>query len=209
MKKTIVALCALALVSGITVPAHAGKLVLKMLGASTHIGDLAAVDAAEQTGLNFAQLGVDPADFACFKMPLLNPSSDTQIGHGVDCLRFDDLSQEPTQIGLTAVSFFIMPGGVLVNMGATSLGAFLPGFGNGDIDIGGDVVPVTHATGSIPSVGAKSIVGGTGEFAGAKGVARVSGAVSVIPATPAFNCMWEVEFNVPPGLAISESAKSK
>jgi len=120
-------------------------------------------------------------------------STKTQIGEGIDCLNFAFIDLAPTQIGLNVVSFFVLPGGTLVNQGTTSLGAFLDGFGNGviPVDDDGGTVPVTHMTGSIPGAGADSIVLATGQFAGATGTARVSGAVNPNGdglANPAFNC---------------------
>lgn len=173
-------------------PASAERLVLQMLGESTLEGNLADIDATEGTDLlGPGGLKVDPDDFACFRMPLIDPESGTALGTGVDCLRFDDDSNAPTQIGVTAISFFSMPGGTLVNMGKTSLGAFIPGFGDGRVNGDGTGPKVTHMTGSIPGPSKNSLIGGTGEFADAKGFARVSGAVNA-EGTPFFNCLWRV-----------------
>lgn len=173
-------------------PASAEKLVLQMLGESIFEGDLAAVNATEGTHLKFGKLGVNPTDFACFRMPLIDPNTKLSLGTGVDCLRFDNTDNFPVQIGVTAISFFSTPTGTLVNMGATSLGQFLAGFGQGNVLGDGTGVQVTHMTGSVPGANPDTIVGGTGVFDNAKGFARVSGAVNAVTPTPNFNCLWVV-----------------
>jgi hypothetical protein len=177
----LVAICLVA--SG----ANADTLVAQMLGQSEAVGSAYDVDAREGTDINFARWQDDPTDFACFEMPLIDPSSGTQIGTGVDCLRFDDTAFFPDQIGVTAYSFFVTPGGTLVNRGKTSLRALIPDFGDGGAP------QRTHATGSIPSPSDKTLVAGTGLFDKAKGRARVSGAVNPSLATPFFDCLWKIE----------------
>lgn len=194
MKRVLMILAALTLGAFLSVPAKAERLLLQMIGPSTDAGNLADMDAEQGTNLlGPGGLGVDPTEFACFRMKLVNPQTKIEIGEGVDCLRFDNTDNFPIQVGVTAVSFFIMPGGTLVNMGATSLGLFLPGFGDGNVGGDGGGVQVTHMTGSIPGANPDSIVGGTGRFAKASGFARVSGAVNAVLALPHFNCMWDVK----------------
>ena len=170
--------------------ATAETLVVQMLGQSEFIGDAAAVDAREGTNINFTRWQDDPAEFGCFEMPLIDMRSGVQLGTGVDCLRFDDTAYAPDQIGVTAFSFFVTPGGTLVNRGKTSIRALIPGFGDGGSP------QRTHATGSIPSPTGKSLVAGTGLFDKAKGRGRVSGAVSPFLAeTPFFDCLWRIELD--------------
>jgi len=167
----------------------AETLVVQMLGQSTAVGDAADLDAREGTNINFKRFQDDPGDFACFEIPLVDMRSGVQLGTGVDCLRFDDTVYAPDQIGVTAYSFFVTPGGTLVNRGATSIRALIPGFGDGGSP------QRTHATGSISSSSDKSLVAGTGLFDKAKGRARVSGAVNPGLATPFFDCLWKIELD--------------
>jgi hypothetical protein len=169
--------------------ASAQTFVVQMLGQSVSVGDAAAMDAREGTNINFQKWQDDPADFACFEIPLIDMSSGVQLGTGVDCLRFDDTMFMPDQIGVTAYSFFVTPGGTLVNRGMTSLRALIPGFGDGGLP------QRTHATGSIPNPSAQTLVAGTRRFHKAKGRARVSGAVNPGLATPFFDCLWKIELD--------------
>jgi hypothetical protein len=147
-------------------------------------------------------LDADPEARFCARMPLLNPRTKKQIGYGVDCLIFEDLSGKnnvfdpgpgdpglPT-LGVRAISFFITRKGSLVNDGATSIQPFVDMFGNGSaladgnepagsLSTGGDN-RVTHMTGSIPD-GDSHILAGNRRFEQVWGFARVSGAVSVLP----------------------------
>jgi hypothetical protein len=148
--------------------AYAKTLAFQMLGQSEFVGNAADIDKREGTKINFSRRRDDPYDFACFEMPLYD------MGSGV-------------QIGVTAYSFFVTPGGTLVNRGKTSLRALIPGFGDGGSP------QRTHATGSIPSPGDSSLVAGTRRFGKAEGQARVSGAVNPTLATPFFDCLWKIE----------------
>lgn len=196
--------------------AHAEKLLLQMVGPSEIVGDLNDVDIALGTGLNMGALqgefgqGANPGagnfgtDFICFEMDLHDLTTGDVVGRGTDCLRFEDLSGldnviEGATLGVVAISFFDFgDGNVIVNKGLTTLQPFVSGLGDGLS--GGDGTnggTVTHLTGSIP--GPKSdLAGGTGDYAGVKGFARVSGAVNagtIDPPTgtgPEFNCLWEV-----------------
>jgi hypothetical protein len=167
--------------------AYAKTLAFQMLGQSEFVGNAADIDKREGTKINFSRRRDDPYDFACFEMPLYDMGSGVQIGTGIDCLRFDDDAYAPDQIGVTAYSFFVTPGGTLVNRGKTSLRALIPGFGDGGSP------QRTHATGSIPSPGDSSLVAGTRRFGKAEGQARVSGAVNPTLATPFFDCLWKIE----------------
>jgi hypothetical protein len=161
--------------------------VIQMLGQSVSVGDVGQIDEREGTSINFDKWEDYPGDFSCFEMPLINPNAGIQIGTGIDCLRFDDTSMAPDKILVTAYSFFVTPGGTLVNRGTTSIRALEPGWGDG-----GDPQR-THATGSIPDPKAKTLIAGTGMFKKAKGRARVSGAVNPNFATPFFDCLWKIE----------------
>ena len=169
--------------------ASSQTFVVQMLGHSEFVGNVAEIADREGTKINFNRWGDTPADFACFEMPLINPNAGIQIGTGIDCLRFDDTSLAPDQILVTAYSFYITPGGTLVNRGKTSLRALAPGFGDG-----GDPQR-THATGSIPGPTDKTLVAGTGSFSKAEGRARVSGAVNPSFGDPFFDCLWKIELD--------------
>jgi hypothetical protein len=60
--------------------------VLQFLGQATPV---AMGDVLTDEQIN--QLGVDPADYTCFQMPMLDPATGDQIGLGTDCLIFNDI----------------------------------------------------------------------------------------------------------------------
>jgi hypothetical protein len=163
--------------------ANARTLVVQMVGDSVITGDLPTTWMAV-FGTN-DDLPMDNSGYTCFKIPLHDPASGTQIGWGIDCLR--DLPADPGP-AVEAFSIFDMPGGVLVNHGITSLGLFSAGVGdaNGQVNV---------MTGSIPAPGAESLIFGTKRFKNASGTARVSGAVRVGEGVEFFNCMWQLFLN--------------
>jgi hypothetical protein len=170
--------------------ANAETWVVQMLGSSEVVGTLADIDAREGTNIDLP--GDAGTNFTCFEVPLLDPNTGIQIGSGVDCLRFDDGTAPPEdEIRLTAYSFFVTPGGTLVNSGTTSVRAFVDGFGNG-----GAPFPRSHLTGSVPDSNAQTFVGGTRRFDRTRGRARVSGAVDLVTGpTPFFDCLWVIELD--------------
>lgn len=135
------------------------------------------------------RMDLDPAEFTCFKMPLVDPESKLTLGKGTDCLKFDQITPKPA-LAVDAVSFFIFPQGKIVAKGRTSLQPFVPGFGNGGTP------PRTHITGSIPS---EPNLRGTRAFRRIKGTARVSGAVALEGTengNPFFDCLWVLDFRI-------------
>jgi hypothetical protein len=165
--------------------------VLQFLGQATPV---AMGDVLTDEQIN--QLGVDPADYTCFQMPMLDPATGDQIGLGTDCLIFNDIpgrvvSQRGLQRGrafqnlagdvaVNAISVFsFTDGDVVVTGGTTSVRPFLEGFGNGGTPIR------THITGSIPTPGEDG-----GSRAGRSGNARVSGALTVDDNGIFFDCLW-------------------
>jgi hypothetical protein len=211
--KVVSLLCAVFMLA--VVQAQAETLTPQMLGVANLPGtgsNLCQIDAREGTNINFNALdgqlpplgatfppGDDCAGFICFEIPLVNPGNGTLLGSGVDCLRFEDgTAPGPESFKVAAVSFFVMPGGTLVTAGRTSVLALSDGWGNGGVP------QKTHATGSIPTPGAHSVIAGTGEFAGAQGMARVSGAVG-IGAEVSFDCLWHIELFGNPGESRSHS----
>jgi hypothetical protein len=182
-------------------PAEADRLLVQMLGEAEDIGGLADANLVAGTDIDEADVlnetGVDlPADPAaflgCHQMPLLDMATKVQLGYGIDCLYAVAGGN-----GVAAVSFFILPGGSIVNAGLTSLGVFTPGVGDGPVvpGDGGSPSPVLM-TGSIPDLTVNSIVTGTGQFASSAGTGRVSGSVFPGPLVDGsdfwFNCLWEL-----------------
>ena len=165
-----------------SVGASARTLVVQMLGDTTFEGDLPTV-WGDVFGSNDGLPG-DNSGFNCFSVNLVDPATGMQIGTGIDCLR--DLAGDNGP-AVTAVSFFILPGGVLVNQGLTSLGLFSTGIG----DAGG---AVNVMTGSIPTDTTSSLIFGTKKFQTPSGRARVSGAARVGAAgVEALNCLWQID----------------
>ena len=144
---------------------------------------IAGVDLATDTTLdqatidNFSTIGQNNF-VGCYAVPMIDLSTGLAVGNGIDCLRA--LAAGPDGAQLEALSLFAFTGtgrGAIVTLGKTSVRPFFEGIGDAN---GG----VTHITGSIPS-GPGGIVGGTGSFADATGMARVSGAVTgSIPSGP-------------------------
>ena len=83
-----------------------------------------------------ATMTAELEDFFCEKMPLLDPATKLRVGSGIDCLYL-------IPGGVVAVSFFVLPGGSLVNAGLTSLGAFTLGIGDNPV-IPGDPSSPPH-----------------------------------------------------------------
>ena len=105
-------------------------ILVQMLGDATFEGDLVAV--WHEVFGSADGLPADYQGFNCFSVDLVDPATRKQKGTGIDCLR--DLAADNGP-ALTAVSLFVMPGGVLVNQGLTSLGLLSTGVG----DAGGTV----------------------------------------------------------------------
>jgi len=193
VRRVMIAVFVSMLLVSVSAPVLAEGVVVQMLGLSSFEGDLGSVNSTYGTNLDPAVTG-NFGDYACFEMPLLNTTSNKQIGFGIDCLRFEDGTAPivGAEFHVTAVSFFVLPGGVLVNMGTTTIQPFVPGFG----DAGGTL---THVTGSVPTPGTtNTFIAGTGRFQNRIGTARVSGAVDVTgvaagTSTPSFDCLWKID----------------
>lgn len=147
-------------------------LVLQMIGEGTTIGTLDEVAAQQGIDLGGRDLGYAYSDFQCHTMPLIDPSSNLQVGTGIDCLAGIEKDGKGG-LTLTAVSFFVLPSGTLVSSGTTSLPAFIGDFGSAS----GTDSARTHVTGAVPS--GYNVIGGTGQFAGMKGKVRLSGTMKI------------------------------
>jgi hypothetical protein len=147
--------------------------------------------------------GRSRSDFLCYELPLEDLESGAVIGTGVDCLRiFDAVADDtpgvtiPLSPQIDAVTFFLLPGGSWASDGLTSVRPFFQGVGDGD-------GAVTHITGSFPpDNGPGSIVTGSGDFAGASGNTRLSGAVNLTDffsdGNPIFfSCLFVSKFGPP------------
>lgn len=159
------------------------SLVLQMLGEGTKVGTLA--DVAKRTGVDLSNknLGFALTEFECHEMPLIDPTTKMTLGKGVDCLA----GVTPDGHGgmtLTAVSVFILPGGVIMSTGKASLPAFINGVGSGDGHR-------THVTGGIPMT--DNIVAATGDFANMTGRGRVSGMIRAGGPNMVFDCLFVID----------------
>lgn len=205
MRKTMIvaAVITMGLTMAAAAPAKADRVLLQMLGEATNIGDLQDANDVAGTTVTEADveaaigemLPVDPADFlGCHQMPLLDPATKVALGAGIDCLY-------AIPGGVVAVSFFVLPGGSVVNAGLTSLGQFTAGVGdNGVVPGDSNSPPPILMTGSIPNLTNDSIIAATGDFAGFVGTGRVSGAVAN-DGNFWFNCLWELNLQPNPGFA--------
>jgi len=153
------------------------------------------------TGDQIDALGVNPSEYACFQMPMLNPSTGDLIGMGTDCLVFNaipgrNVSEKGLQNGrafeglagdvaVDALSVFSFGNGdVVVTSGTTSVRPLLEGFGDGGIP------KRTHITGSIPTPGENGYLLSTGTRTGRDGNVRVSGSLTVDDNGIFFDCLW-------------------
>jgi len=183
--------------------AQAKDLALKFVGTPTanNLSEAAqaAIDDFVGNGLIFNQ-----GDFACFEAPLIDLSTGRQVGVGVDCLKpaAVDLSDSTNLLAtglpadlafglqIEATTFFLLPGGNLVNQGMTSVQPFFPATGNA-------MGSVTHMTGSIPSgLLPGGVQAGTRSFASWDGArVRLSGAVNLgLPNNQIFfSCLFIIE----------------
>jgi hypothetical protein len=183
--------------------AQAKDLALKFLGTPTAnvLSDAAqdAIDNFVDDGLTFSQ-----EDFLCFEAPLIDLSTMREVGVGVDCLNpaAVDLSDSTNLLAtglpndlafglqVAATTFFLLPGGNLVNQGMTSVQPFFPATGNA-------LGSVTHITGSIPSGQLPGgVQAGTRKFASWVGArVRLSGAVNLgLPNGQIFfSCLFIIE----------------
>ena len=159
------------------------SLVLQMLGEGTQVGTLA--DVSKRTGVDLSKkdLGFALTDFACHEMPLIDPATKMQLGKGIDCLA----GITPDGNGgmtLTGVSIFMLPGGIIMSRGETSLPAFIKGVGSGD-------GYRTHITGGIPMT--DNVIATTGDFAGMGGRARLSGMIRAGGEKMVFDCLFVLD----------------
>ncbi len=159
------------------------SLVLQMLGEGTKVGTLA--DVAKRTNVDLSKQNLDFAlsEFECHEMPLIDPAKKMQLGKGIDCLA--DIKPDGNGgMTLTAVSVFLLPGGIIVSKGETSLPAFIKGVGSGDGHR-------THVTGGIPMT--DNVIAATGDFAGMTGRARLSGMIRAGGENLFFDCLFVLD----------------
>ena len=201
MKRICLAFCVVALFGANL--AQAKDLALKFLGTPT-ANDLSvaaqdAIDDFVANGLVFNQ-----GDFACFEAPLYDLSTGRRVGVGVDCLAPTPIDLSDSQnlldtgvpaglafgLQIEAFTFFLLPGGNLVNHGMTSAQPFFP-------TVGDALGSVTHMTGSIPSGmlpgGVEAATGRLRTWIGTQ--VRLSGAVNLsLPDDRIFfSCLFVIE----------------
>ena len=199
----LVAVITMGLTMTLAAPAKADRILLQFLGEAPDIGGLQDANDVAGTAVTEADveqaigemLPEDSMDFlGCHELPLLDPATKVVLGTGIDCLW--DITG-----GVVAVSFFVLPGGSLVNAGLTSLGNFTASVGDNPVVPGdSNSPPPILITGSIPNLTNDSIIAATGDFAGLVGTGRVSGAVAN-DGNFWFNCLWELNLQPNPGFA--------
>ncbi len=159
------------------------SLVLQMLGEGTKVGTLADVSKRVGVDLSKKDLGFALTEFECHEMPLIDPATKMTLGKGIDCLA----GITPDGNGgmtLTAVSVFMLPGGVIMSTGKASVAVFINGVGSGDGQR-------THVTGGIPAT--DNIVAATGDFANMVGKSRVSGMLRMGGENLVFDCLFVID----------------
>lgn len=170
----------------LSTPAIAGpttSLVLQMLGEGTQVGNLA--DVSKQAGADLSQqnLGFAPTEFACHEMPLIDPATKMLLGKGIDCLA-GITSDDNGGMTLTGVSIFMLPGGIIISKGETSLPAFINGVGSGE-------GARTHITGGFSTT--DNVLATTGDFDGMGGKVRLSGMVRAGGEKMMFDCLFVID----------------
>lgn len=185
--KNILAIATVGLATGLlSTSANAApdtSLVLQMLGEGTKVGSLADVAKRANVDLSKQDLGFALTDFECHEMALIDPSTKMTLGKGIDCLA----GITPDGNGgmtLTAVSVFMLPGGVIMSTGQASLPAFINGVGSGEGHR-------THVTGGIPMT--DNIIAATGDFANMTGKSRVSGMLRAGGEKLVFDCLFVID----------------
>ena len=117
-------------------------------------------------------LGV-PADAWCFRVPMLNPRTNRQIGWGIDCLSGIALDEDGRGTLTDTVLFSFGIRGrnrhVLASSGPVTIQPAL--------DPDTTAAGVTHITGSFPP--SDNVIGGSGRFVHATGQVRISGGVNM------------------------------
>ena len=159
------------------------SLVLQMLGEGTKVGTLAEVANRLNVDLSKQNLGFALAEFECHEMPLIDPATKMTLGKGTDCLA----GVTPDGNGgmtLTGVSIFMLPGGIIMSKGETSLPACIKGVGSGNGQR-------THVTGGIPMT--DNVIATTGQFAGMGGRSRLSGMIRAGGKNMFFDCLFVID----------------
>ncbi|QMU58133.1 MAG: hypothetical protein GKR98_07940 [Boseongicola sp.] len=159
------------------------SLVLQMYGEGEQVGNLADVSARVGISLSAQDVGFALTDFACHEMDVIDPTTKLKLGRGIDCLA-DITPDENGGLTLTGVSIFMLPGGTIVSMGATSLPSFIDGWGSGD-------GARSHITGGFPTV--DNVIATTGDFSDMSGKARLSGMIRAGGEKMMFDCLFVVD----------------
>ena len=159
------------------------SLVLQMLGEGTQVGTLA--DVSNKIGIDLSEqnLGFALTDFACHEMPLIDPATKMTLGKGIDCLA-GITPDDNGGLTLTGVSIFMLPGGIIISKGETSLPAFIDGVGSGDGSR-------SHITGGLPMT--DNVIATTGDFDGMGGKARLSGMIRAGGENMFFDCLFVID----------------
>jgi hypothetical protein len=192
----------LLLAAVVATSAHSAEVV-QFLGQST--GPVAMNTILTATQINDAGIS-NPDDFACFHMDMIDPTTGSPIGTGVDCLIFNEIPGQIASgeglangkafqnlagdVAVEAVSIFSFGGfpsaDLLVTQGLTSVRPLLEGFGDGGSPAR------THMTGSIPDPGSNGVILATGTRSGDSGEVRVSGALTIDSNGIFFDCLWHL-----------------
>jgi hypothetical protein len=131
----------------------------------------------------------DPA--FCWDLDMVDAKTDRVIGKASDCFS----PQNPEGTKGFGTTYFHFPQGTLVTRGKNTGQPV-----TWDPSMNPDVDPnVTVITGAFPAPGTNNILSGTGRFAGARGRARLSGAVRIHPdgVTVTFSCIFIIDLDKP------------
>jgi len=159
------------------------SLVLQMYGEGTVVGNLAEVSARIGIQLSEQDVGFALTDFSCHEMDVIDPASKLNLGRGIDCLA-NITPDENGGLTLTGVSIFLLPGGIIISKGDTSLPAFINGLGSGDGSR-------SHITGGFPTT--DNVIATTGDFADLTGKARLSGMIRAGGERMMFDCLFVID----------------
>ena len=126
----------------------------------------------------------------CFDLTIEDPYSGEIIGTGTDCL--SNVTQVGDGLAIVGTAFFdFNDGSSVITRGLTSVRP--KSHGSPDI---------THITGAIPISSSNDILSGTGQFEGARGGVRLSGAVNMSKVQSdneiTFNCLFVLPAMIDP-----------
>ena len=131
---------------------------------------------------------IDGVPMFCFDVDLIDPLHDKVVGTGSDCLDLGSIVGDPSIEGfaISNTTFFDLPGGSIKSRNRTTIQPVLDGSPGS-----------THTTGDLAV--ANNVLGGTGRFKGAEGVAQLFGSVNMSlffsDGIIGFNCVFIISLD--------------